>query len=131
MVRLAHPTAIDHVVDLGSGDGRLLIEAVLAGAASGEGYEIHPGLVWLSRLRTRLSKTKSAITIHRRSYWKADLSRATIVLLYQLPNSMKQLEDKLKRELPNGARVISNAFPFPYWKPVLHENKLFVYKNFR
>lgn len=129
MIDLAMITSTDRVADLGSGDGRLLVGAISAGAASAEGYEIHPGLVWISRLRAKGRHTSSKIRIYQKSFWNADLSNITIVFLYQLPDPMKRLEEKLKRELPTGARVVSHAFPFPNWEPTEVRGKIYLYKK--
>ncbi len=129
MMRLAQFTASDHVIDMGSGDGLLLFSAIEAGAKTAEGYEIHPGLVSISRRRAKWKNLHDRITIHQRSYWNADLSSAHVVVLYQIPDSMERLERKLWEELPIGARVVSNAFPFPNWKPVTEENRVFLYRK--
>jgi phospholipid N-methyltransferase len=129
MIRLANIKPTDRVVDLGSGEGKFLVEAIRAGAQSAEGYEIHPGLVVYSRLRAKLNKMQNKIKIHQRSFWKADVSNATIVFLYQLPDHMQKLQDKLEKELPIGARVISNTFSFPTWLPIKQEEKTYVYEQ--
>lgn len=125
MMRVAEIKSTDRVIDLGSGNGQLLIGAIKAGAESAEGYEIHPGLVWFSRWRAK--KIKEKIRIYQKSFWDADVSKATVIFLYQLPNHMAKLETKLQKELPTGARVISNAFTFPNWKPVKQEGKISIY----
>ena len=66
--------------------------------------------------------------VKNQSMWHADISQATVVFLYQLPYVMKKLGGKLKTELPRGARVISNAFPIPDWKPITQEKNVYVYK---
>ena len=128
MVEIAKIKPTDHVTDLGSGDGRLLIAAVQAGAATADGYEIHPGLVWVSRLKNRAQKMSERIVIYQKTFWEADLSKTTVVLLYQIPDSMKRLEEKLRRELPSGARVVSHAFLFTTWQPAETHGKIRLYK---
>jgi len=129
MIRLANIKPTDRVVDLGSGEGKFLVEAIRAGAQSAEGYEIHPGLVVYSRLRAKKNKMQNKIRIHQQSFWKADVSNATIVFLYQLPDSMQKLQDKLQKELPIGARVISNTFSFPTWPSSKQEDNIYVYEK--
>jgi hypothetical protein len=128
MIDFAKIVSSDRVADLGSGDGRLLFGAIAAGAQSAEGYEIHPGLVWFSRLKAKWKRMSSRITIHQKTFWDADLSQISLVFLYQLPNPMTRLSDKLKRELPPGARVVSNTFTFPNWKPEEVRGKIYLYK---
>lgn len=127
MLNLAQITNTDHVVDLGSGDGRLLFGSVALGAASAQGYEIHPGLVWFARWKTKWKHLQSKITIHQKTFWAADLQNCNVVFIYQLPDYMKRLEEKLTRELPIGARVVSHAFPFPTWEPTSKIGNLFLY----
>lgn len=118
----------DHVVDMGSGDGVLLFAAIKAGAGTAEGYEVHPMLTAFSRRRAKRKGLEKRVRIHQRSYWNADLSKTDVVLLYQISGSMQRLGEKLKRELPTGARVISNAFTFPDLKPSEEANNVYVYK---
>lgn len=120
MLMLAQITPKDVVVDLGSGDGRLVIAAAQAGAGLALGYEIHPGLVTISKNKIDSLDLNRAV-IHSESMWGADLSRVTVVLMYQVPYAMSRLKQKLQSELPKGARIISNAFEFPDWD---HEEEL-------
>ncbi|MBI4713946.1 50S ribosomal protein L11 methyltransferase [Candidatus Uhrbacteria bacterium] len=129
MIKLANIKPTDHVVDMGSGEGQFLIKSIKAGAQSADGYEIHPGLVVFSRWRAKRNKMQNKIHVFQKSFWKADVSKATIVFLYLLPNHMVKLETKLKNELPIGARIISNEFTFPNWTPVKQEEKIYVYEK--
>lgn len=128
-MRLARLRNTDHVVDMGSGDGTLLFAAIKAGAATAEGYEVHPVLTALSRCRAKRKELGERVCVHQRSYWKADLSGTDVVLLYQIPGSMQRLGEKLKRELPSGARVVSNAFTFPDWEPSEEDHHVYLYKT--
>jgi hypothetical protein len=129
MIRLAQITASDRVADLGSGDGRMLIAAMKAGAKSAVGYEIHPGLVAVSRSWARKEKLQDKVETIQKSFWKADVHDVNVVLLYQLPDSMEELENKLREELPDGARVVSHAFPMKTWVPTKIEGKLYLYEK--
>ncbi len=117
VMELASIKPKDRMIDLGSGDGRLLIAAVQAGAHEAIGFEIHPGLVRLSRRLARNAHLENKIHIHHKSFWHADVSNATIVTLYQISYAMKHLEKKLLEELPVGTRVVAHGFKFPNWKP--------------
>jgi phospholipid N-methyltransferase len=127
MLKMAEITTNDIVVDLGSGDGRLLIGALEQGAQYAIGYEIHPGLAKYARTKLARKGMTDRSTVFHKSMWKADLSNVTLVLLYQIPYAMEKLGDKLLSELPSGARVVSNAFTFPNWKPIKDEADIHVY----
>lgn len=127
MISIANIQPTDRVADLGSGDGRLLVAAVQAGALHATGYEILPSLVRQSKKKIAQIGLNDRITILRQSFWDANLSNATVVFLYQIPYAMKRLERILQNELPEGARVVSNAFSFPHWKPKKVEQNIFLY----
>jgi len=127
MLQIAHITPNDIVIDLGSGDGKLLVAALEAGAKRAIGYEIHPGLAKFSQTKLARKGMRDRSRVFCKSMWKADLSDVTLVLLYQIPYAMGKLGDKLLSELPPGARVVSNAFEFPNWKPTKSEGDVHVY----
>lgn len=114
------------VVDLGSGDGRVVIACAERGA-SVEGYEINPVLVWISRRAIRRAGMEGRAAVHWKTFWRADLSRFDTVIVYGIPYIMQDLEKKLERELKPETKIISNAFPFPNWKPVAKEQKIYYY----
>lgn len=126
MIKLAGPKTGEVAVDLGSGDGRIVIALAKAGAIA-HGYEINPFLVWWSRYKIqRLGLTDRAF-IHWQNFWKVDLSKADVVVVYGINYIMRSLEKKLKKELKTGARVISYAFPFPSWNHKHKEAGIFLY----
>lgn len=102
----------DTFVDLGAGDGRLLIAAAKRGARA-IGWEINPLLVVWARLRIVLAGVSGKTAIYWNDYRRVDLTPATIVFLYGIPGHMKAIEQKLKKELRQGTRVISYRFSFP------------------
>jgi ribosomal protein L11 methylase PrmA len=127
MMRLAKIKRGDTVVDLGSGDGKLLLLAAQNGAGKAIGYEINPYLVLLSRLRVLLSPFGYTIKTYFHNFWTADISDADVVFVYLLPWRMEQLARKLRRELKPSALVVSNSFIFPNWKILREDRKNHVY----
>lgn len=129
MVRIACIRPEDTVIDLGSGDGRLVIAAAQAGAKRSVGYEINPTLVRYARFLAKRRKLDDRTAFVCKSLWSANLRDTTVVLLYQLPFVMNGLEKKLREELPPGARIVSNGFRFEHW-PIAHsDGPIHVYRT--
>lgn len=128
MILLANITQEDTVIDLGSGDGRLVIAAAKAGAKKSVGYEIHPGLTRLSNYKIRMNGYKDRAYVLNKSMWKADLQDVTVVLLYQIPYAMDRMGKMLEEQLPSNARIISHAFEIPNWKPVKIDGNILCYQ---
>jgi len=105
----------DIFFDLGSGDGRLVIAAALRGATS-FGIEIDKIKVFFSRLKIKFLHLSNARIING-NIFNQNLSSATVVIAYLLPEAQKKLKKKLEKELKPGTKVVAVAFPFPGWKP--------------
>ncbi len=115
IVELAKVVPGRKIVDIGSGDGRILIALAKAGSDT-TGYEINPALVFLSRRRIIKAGLERRARVCWKSFWKEDLSKFDTVVVYGYPPIMKKLGDKLSREMKPGAKVISLVYPFPGWK---------------
>ncbi len=118
----------EKVADLGSGSGRVLIALAQSGAEA-HGFEHNPLLVWYSRRSVRSAGLKEKAFTHRRNFWHQDLSSFDAVVVYGISYIMPRLERKLRAELRPGARVVSNAFPFPNWRPAATHKKLYLYRQ--
>lgn len=115
MLRLAQLVPGERLVDIGSGDGRLVIEAAREGAKA-YGFELNPALVWWSRRKIRAAHLEGQVEISWKDFWRQDFSSFDVVTVYGISHIMGALEKKLLRELHPGSRVVSNTFPFPSWK---------------
>jgi hypothetical protein len=115
-LKLANVGPQDHVIDLGSGDGRIVLAAA-ARKASGVGIEIDQALVDASNAAAKKQGVAGRVHFVRQDVREADLSRATVLTLYLLPGMMTHLRGKLLAELKPGARVVSHDFFFEQWKP--------------
>ncbi len=124
MVALLQIQPGEKAADLGSGDGRIVIELARAGAKA-EGYEINPLLVLTSRKNI---KNMGQASIHWKSFWNQDLSSFQIITLFGMPHMMKRLATKLRKELKPGSRVISHQFKFPDWPISQQESQLYLYR---
>ncbi|XP_070443316.1 ATP synthase subunit C lysine N-methyltransferase isoform X2 [Equus przewalskii] len=104
------------VVDVGSGDGRIVIAAAKEGFAAA-GYELNPWLVWYSRYRAWREGVQGSAKFYISDLWKVSFSQYSNVVIFGVPQMMPQLEKKLELELEYNARVIACRFPFPHWTP--------------
>jgi hypothetical protein len=116
--------------DLGSGDGRVLIEAAKKGAMA-VGYELNPFWYFVSYLRVRSSHLLNKITIRRENFMNAPLLEADVIYVYLYPQNIIEIEDYLKKGMKKGARVISYRYPFPDWKEEkkLDTAELYIYRK--
>lgn len=126
MVEMADVKPGDKAVDVGSGDGRLVIALAEAGAEA-HGYEINPLLVWWSRHKIRKSGLQDKAFIHGKSFWHQDFSSYDAITVFGMSHIMKKLSDKLRSELPPGARVISNTFSLPDWPRRQKIDRMYLY----
>jgi phospholipid N-methyltransferase len=117
MLRFGGVTASDYVMDLGSGDGVIVLTAARQMKASGMGLEIDPELVQLANNQARKFGVAERASFQVMDVYKADLSKATVVTLYLLPGMMLNLRSKIYDELRPGARVVSHDYHFGEWEP--------------
>ncbi|OGD95896.1 hypothetical protein A3F02_00990 [Candidatus Curtissbacteria bacterium RIFCSPHIGHO2_12_FULL_38_9b] len=115
------------VIDLGSGDGRLLFAAA-AGGAKAVGYEINPFMVIISRIHASLKGLAENIRIYKKNLWQADLKVADVIFVYGRRKTMQKFEDFVFKNAKKGTRIVVNTNPFPNKKPIKSEKGLFLYK---
>ncbi|KQT08726.1 SAM-dependent methyltransferase [Ramlibacter sp. Leaf400] len=116
MLRLAGVGPRDHVIDLGSGDGRIVITAARRFGASGLGVEIVPQLVESSRRSAQEAGVADRVKFAEQDLFKTDLAPATVVTMYLLPEVNMQLRPALLALKP-GTRVVSHDWDLGDWKP--------------
>ena len=117
MLTLGRVTARDVVYDLGSGDGRIVITAAQKYGARGVGVELDPRLVEISRQIAREGEVADRVAFVEGDLFTADISRATVVMLYLSDAVNRRLEPKLRRELAPGTRIVSHQFRIGDWAP--------------
>lgn len=125
MIKLANLKSGHVVVDLGSGDGRIVAAAAKIKGVESHGVEMNPILVLLSKVKFRKRKN---IKMFRKNMWKVDLRKYDRIFLFCLSKEMVKFEKKLRDELKPGTLIISNIFRFPNWKPIKEEDNIFIYK---
>lgn len=126
MIKLAKAVKGDKIVDLGSGNGKIVIEFAKRGIET-HGYEINPFLVWISKRRIKKLNLQDKAFIHWKNFMNESLSKYDIVCTYQIWYMMNKLEFKLKRELKKGAKIISNTWKFPNWKLKKEDKGVYLY----
>ena len=129
MITMAEIQSSDIVCDLGSGDGRIIFHAVKQIGCRGIGYEIDPRLIRQSKEKAKELGLELQTRFEQKNFWHANISDVTVVLLFQLPRTMKRLETKLFHELPSGSRIVSNYFRFPHWKETKTDGKIHLYRK--
>ncbi len=116
MLKLANVDAKDYVIDLGSGDGVIVLTAARQFKASGMGVDIDPKLVQYANDRAAELGVADRVSFRVMDVFKADLSRASVVTLYLLPDMMMSLRAKLYLELKPGTRIVSHDYHFGDWR---------------
>lgn len=116
----------DVVIDLGSGDGRLIIAAAKLGA-HGEGWEINPVLVLISLVSSLFHGVWGRIRIRWGDYRRADFRSATVIVMYSISGKhIATIAGKCRRELRSGSRIISYQFALPDF-PCIKKTKTGIY----
>ncbi len=126
MVTFAKKYKPKRILDMGSGDGKLVIALGKAGFHI-DGVEINPFLVRRSKAAVKKAKLRNT-TITRANFWNYDVSDYDLIVLYVVTLIMPRLQKKLQHELPDKAIIISNYAEFPGLRPVERKNLLNVYQ---
>jgi SAM-dependent methyltransferase len=117
MLELAAVGPNDIVYDLGSGDGRLVILAAQGRGARGVGIEIQPSLVAQSRALAQEAEVADRVRFVEGDLYTADISEATVVMLYLSFGITREITPRLRRELAPGTRIVSQQFRLADWPP--------------
>lgn len=119
MIEAAHLKKDETVIDLGCGDGRLLLEAEKkTKGIHAIGFEIAPLVFVLAWMRKIWSGSKFQLRFQ--SLFRANLKNANVIFCYLFPNVMKPLAAKIRLECKPGTRIISNTFSIPELAPASH-----------
>ena len=115
MMEIAKVTPQDYVIDLGSGDGRNVIAAAKIGATA-LGVEYNQDMVDLSKRRAADAGVTAKAQFVQGDMYVADISKASVMALFLLPQNMLKLRDKFVALKP-GSRIVSNTFSIEGWEP--------------
>jgi len=117
MLRYAQVGPQDFIVDLGSGDGRIVRTAAKLFGARGFGVEIKENLVRLANEEARKEGIADRVKFVKQDLFKTDISQATVLTMYLLPDTVNLLREKLATELKPGTRIVSHDYPLTGWIP--------------
>ncbi len=127
MMELLQVKKGEKAVDLGAGDGRIVIALAKHGAEA-HGYEINPLLVMIGKNNIRKSGLSGKAYMHWGDIWRLDLAKFSIVTVYLTAHIMPTLEKKFAKELQPGTRLVMNYFKIPNWKPDKKLDTVYLYK---
>lgn len=114
------------MLDLGSGDGRVVIACAQTGARC-VGIEINPILYAWSALKAYYYGYEN-VEFVRADFWDADLSEFDVMFLYFIPGKMERLQAKIRAEMAPDARLISHGFTFPGWQYQAKADNIYLYQ---
>jgi hypothetical protein len=118
MLRVAGVGPKDFVIDLGSGDGRIVVTAARKFGARGLGVDLDYHLVIQSEESARQAGVEERAKFVQQDIFKTDLSQATVITMYLLPVIVRRLRPSLLALRP-GTRIVSHDFDMEDWKPDL------------
>ena len=117
MLEMARVTSGDVIYDIGSGDGAIIIRAAKKYGVRGVGIEIDQELVAKARQIASREKVEHLVEFRAEDAFTVDVTPATVVTLYMLPEFNAKLRPILERQLRPGSRVVSHDYPIEGWVP--------------
>jgi len=115
MLQMAAVSGKDYVIDLGSGDGRIVITAAKQFGARGMGVDISEKLVDLATTNSHKERVADKVRFVRQDAFKTDISAASVLTLYLLPKFVLDLRPKILNELKPGSRIVSHDYNLGDW----------------
>ncbi|HEX9804433.1 MAG TPA: hypothetical protein VGA67_02030 [Candidatus Dojkabacteria bacterium] len=125
-LKLVKPSKKDLLVDLGSGDGRIVIQLAKKGYKI-HGMELNPFFVLFSNFLLLATGNISRGRVYWKNVYKVDLSKYNHVYTYLYPKTVNDLSSKFEKELPKGAKVVSNTFKIKKWIETDAIDKFYLY----
>lgn len=116
MLKMAKVTKADILYDLGCGDGRIVITAARKYGTRGVGIDLDPERIKESNANAKQAGVKDLVEFSLQDVMKSDISEATVVTLYLLPESNALLRPILEEQLKEGTRVVSHNYYMPDWQ---------------
>ena len=118
MLKMAKVGKNDVLFDLGCGDGRIVVTAAKTHGARGTGIDLDPERIREARKNAEQAGVADKVSFKVADLFETDVSAASVVTLYLLPNVNTRLRPQLWKQLKVGSRVVSHAFDMgPEWPP--------------
>jgi hypothetical protein len=130
MLEMANIKPGELVVDLGAGDGRVVVLAAMKYDAQAIGIEIDPIRCLIANLVIILLGLRKKAHVYYGNFFSFDITSANVVVLYLLRSTNQHLKKKLAKELRIGTRIVSNSFAISGWSPSDYDKrrKVLLYK---
>jgi SAM-dependent methyltransferase len=137
MLDMAEIRPGDVLYDIGSGEGAIVVRAAKRFGVKAVGIEIDGDLVTRARRRAEKEGVAHLVEFREQDALTANISGATVVMLYMLPEFNAKLRPIFRRDLKPGARIVSHDFPIEGWPPIktetmrgdfLHDHTIFLWK---
>ena len=119
MLEMAKVGPYDYLIDLGSGDGRIVVTAAKKFGARGFGVDLNPVRIQEANDNARKAGVTDKVAFYQRDLFETDLDSATVITMYLLPQVNIELRPKLLK-LKAGTRLVSHDFDMGDWKPDTH-----------
>ncbi|MFH1310813.1 MAG: methyltransferase domain-containing protein [Nanoarchaeota archaeon] len=117
IIKLTNLQSKDKIAELGSGDGRICIALAKKNPkAKIYGFEINPFLVFISRRKIRKLNLQNQIKIYWKNFFKVNLKDFNKIVFFQFRSIIPRLEEKFRKELKTGTKIISHNWPLLNWK---------------
>lgn len=120
MLEVGKVSKSDYLIDLGSGDGRIVVTAARKYGARGFGVDLNPTRIEEANENARKARVTDKVSFIEGDLFEADLSSATVITMYLLPRVNLDLRPRIL-DLKPGTRIVSHDFSMDDWKPDLHE----------
>jgi hypothetical protein len=121
MLEIVKPTASDFVMDLGCGDGRMLVTAAAKFGARGRGVDLNPVRITEAIENARKANVADKVTFEVKNLFQTSIAEATDLTMYLLPSVNLQLRPRILTEMRPGSRIVSHAFHMADWEPDLQD----------
>ncbi|MBP7774897.1 methyltransferase domain-containing protein [Candidatus Woesebacteria bacterium] len=129
MIKLAHIKPGFKLLDLGSGDGKVVIAlAQRFPSCKVIGVEFNPLLVHTARKAIQKAGLNTRVTIVQQDFWQVNFTYFDVIFLYGSSYIMKKMQAKVGREMKQGSQLISSCFPFPTQRPSKVLGEVYLYR---